>query len=124
MEMTQEHTKAFKNLKQKITEIPCLAHYISNLPNIITMDASTKGLGATLWRKQPDRKLKPIGFASQFLSDTEKKCASNELELLALVWGLGHFRLYINGEPIKLLIGHQALELLIKRNQLVHTAQG
>ena len=63
------------------------------------------------------RKLKPIGFASRFLSDTEKKYAINELELLAVVWGLEHFRLYLYGKPIKLLTDHQALEPLIKRNR-------
>ena len=88
---TEEHTQAFENLKQKITEIPCLAHYNSYYPNVITTNASTKGLGATLWQEQPDGKLKPIGFASRFLSDTEKKYAINELELLAVVWGLEHF---------------------------------
>ena len=50
---TTEHTKAFENIKQKITEIPCLGHYNSDYPNIITTDASTKGLGATLWQKGP-----------------------------------------------------------------------
>ena len=70
---TDEHTKAFENLKQKITEIPCLAHYNSYYPNIITTDTSTKGLGAILWQKQPDGNLKPIGFASRYLSDTEKR---------------------------------------------------
>ena len=114
---TDEHTTAFENLKQKITEIPCLAHYNSNFPNVITTDASTKGLGATLWQGQPNGDLKPIGFASRFLSDTEKKYAINELELLAVVWGLEHFRLYIYGKPIKLLTDHQALEPLIKRNR-------
>ena len=69
---TEEHTKAFENLKQKITEIPCLAHYKLDYPNVITTDASSKGLGATLWQEQPNRKLKPISFASRFLSDTEK----------------------------------------------------
>ena len=73
---TDEHTKAFENLKQKITEIPCLAHYNSDYPNIITTDASTKGLGDILWQKQPDGNLKPIGFASRYLSDTEKKTQS------------------------------------------------
>ena len=43
-----EHTTAFENLEQKITEIPCLAHYNSNYPNILTIDASTKGQRATL----------------------------------------------------------------------------
>ena len=50
----------------------CLAHYNSDYPNVITTDASTKGLGATLWQDQPNGTLKPIGFASRFLSDTEK----------------------------------------------------
>ena len=60
---------------------------------------------------------KPIGFASRLLSDTEKKYAINELELLAVVWGLEHFQLYIYGKPIKLLTDHQALETLMKRNR-------
>ena len=114
---TEEHTAAFENLKQKITEILCLAHYNSNYPNVMKTDASTKSLGATLWQKKPDENLKPISFASRFLSDTEKKYAINELELLAVVWGLEHFRLYVYGKPIKLLTDHQALESLIKRNR-------
>ena len=40
----------------------------------------------------------------------------NELELLAVVWGLDHFCLYIYDKPINLLTDHQALEPLIKRN--------
>ena len=86
---TPEQSEAFTQLKSKI------AHYNSNLPNTITNDASTKGLGATLWQEQHNGELKPIAFASRFLSDTEKKYAINELELLAVVWDLEHFRLYI-----------------------------
>ena len=114
---TDEHTEAFNKLKEGITRIPCLAHYNAQNENIITTDASTKGLGATLWQKQKDGNLKPVGFASRYLSDTEKKYAINELELLAVVWGLEHFRLYIYGKPIELLTDHQALEPLIKRNR-------
>ena len=43
------------------------------------------------------------------------KYAINKLELLAVVWGLEHFR-HIYGKPIELLTDHQALEPLIKRN--------
>ena len=114
---TEERTQEFETLKQKITEKPCLAHYNSSYPNVITTDESTKGLGSTLWQEQIDGKLKPIGFASRFLSDTERKYAINELELLAVVWGLENFRLYIYGETIKLLRDHQAQEPLIKRNR-------
>ena len=97
--------------------MPCLAHYNADNQNILTTDASAKRLGATLWQKQNDGTLKPIGFASRFLSATEKKYAINELELLAVVWGLEHFRLYIYGKPIELLTDHQALEPLIKRKR-------
>ena len=48
---TEEHTLAFENLKRKITEIPCLALYNSDYPNVITTDASTKSLSATLWQE-------------------------------------------------------------------------
>ena len=74
--------------------MPCLAHYNSNYPNIITTDASTKGLGATLWQAQENGNLKPIGFSSRFLSDAEKNYAINELERLVVFSGLKHFRLY------------------------------
>ena len=114
---TEEHTAAFNNLKKLITQLRGLAHSNSKSENILTTDASTKGLGATLWQKQNDGKLKPIAFASRFLSDTEKKYAINELELSAVVWGLEHFRLYLYGKPIELLTDHQALEPLIKRNR-------
>ena len=61
--------------------------------------------------------VKPIGFASRFFSDTEKKYANIELKQLVVVWGLEHFRFHIYGKPIKLLTDHQALESFSKRNR-------
>ena len=63
---TAEHTKAFNKLKEGITKLPCLAHYNAQNENLIATDASTKGLGATLWQKQKDGNLKPVGFASRY----------------------------------------------------------
>ena len=116
-EWKKEHSESFENLKKKITQIPCLAHYNADLPNVVTTDASLNGLGATLWQRQSDGNMKPIAFASRFLSDPEKKYAINELELLAVVWGLEHFRLYLYGKEVKLLTDHKALEPLLKRNR-------
>ena len=47
-EWTEEHKEAFITLKHLLTEIPCLAHYNSEYPNIVTTDASTQGLEVTL----------------------------------------------------------------------------
>ena len=94
-----------------------MAYYNAQNENINTTGVSTKGLGATLWQKQKDGNLKPVEFASRYLSDTETKYAINELEILAAVCGLEHFRLYIYGKPIELLTDHQELEPLIERNR-------
>ena len=97
--------------------MPCLAHCNADIEKFLATDASTKGLG----QKQNDGNLKPIGFASRFLSDTGKKYAINELELLAVVWGLEHFRLYIYGKPIELLTDHHTLVPLFKRKRSIKT---
>ena len=43
---------------------------------IVTTDASTTGLGITLWQKQDDGNTKPISYGSRYLNDTEKKYQS------------------------------------------------
>ena len=63
------------------------------------------------------RKFKTDRIRQQIFIGYGKKYAVNELELLAVVWGLEHFRLYIYGKPIELLTDHQALESFIKRNR-------
>ena len=44
----EKNTLAFENLKEKITDIPCLAQYIAHYPDVITTGLSANGLGATL----------------------------------------------------------------------------
>ena len=57
----EEHINAYKKLKKYITNVPCVAYYNEDNKNILTTDASTKGLGATLWQRQKDGSLKPVG---------------------------------------------------------------
>ena len=100
-----------------LTEGPCLAHYANEKDNKVTTDASTPGLGRTLWQKQDDGKTKPIAYGSRYLNETEKKYSIGELEFLAVVWGLEKFRFYVYGKKVYLYTDHQALEPLIKRNR-------
>ena len=100
-----------------LTEGPCLAHYAKDKNNIVTTDASTTGLGITLWQKQDDGNTKQIAYGSRYLNETEKRYSIGELELLAVVWGLEKFRFYLYGKKVYLYTDHQALELIIKRNR-------
>ena len=113
----EEQQKDFEKIKQILTEGPCLAHYAKDKENIVATDASTTGLGITLWQKQHDGNTKPIAFGSRYLNDTEKKYSIGELEILAVVWGLEKFRFYLYGKKVHLYTDHQALEPLIKRNR-------
>ena len=54
----EEQQKDFEKMKQILTEGPCLAHYAKDKDNIVTTDASTTGLGLTLWQKQDDGNIK------------------------------------------------------------------
>ena len=83
----------------------------------MTTDASTTGLGITLWQKQDDGSTKPIAYGSRYLNETEKKYSIGELELLAVVWGLEKFRFYLYRRKVHLYTDHQGLEPLIKRNR-------
>ena len=62
----------FGKIKRMLTEGPCLAHFAKDKDNIVTIDASTAGLGITLWQEQDDGTTKPIAYGSRCLNDTEK----------------------------------------------------
>ena len=87
-----EQETDFHRIKQMLTEGPCLAHYTKEKDNIVTTDASTTGLGITLWQKQDVGNTEPIAYGSRYLNETEKKYSIGELELLAIVRGLEKFR--------------------------------
>ena len=46
-----EQEKEFGKTKQMLTEGPCLPQFAKDKDNIVTTDASMKGLGITLWQK-------------------------------------------------------------------------
>ena len=66
---------------------------------------------------QKDKTLEPICFASKLLNEAEKENAINELELLAVVCALEHFRLYLYGKEVTLKTVHQALQEVLRKNR-------
>ena len=107
----------FNRIRQILTEGPCLAHYAQDKDNMVTTDASKTGLGITFWQKQDNGDIKPIAYGRRYLNDTEKNYSVGELELLAVVWGLEKFRLYLYGKKVYLYTDHQALAPLLKQNR-------
>ena len=73
---------------------------------IVSADASSYGLGIVLQQQQKDGKLRPIAFISHYLSNTEKRHAQIEREVLAVTWASERFNDYLIGLQYTLETDH------------------
>jgi hypothetical protein len=105
------HQTAFKELKKRVTTEPVLAHPILTDPFELEVDASGFAMGAVLLQKKDDSKKHPIAYYSKTLSTAERNYDIYDLELLAIVNALDHWRPYLAGSPHKIIIysDHQNL---------------
>lgn len=85
-EWTQSHETVFNKLKDDIHKNLCLTYFDPRKPTTIEVDSSLNGLGAAITQEG-----RPIAFASKSLTDTEKRYAIIEREMLAVVFGCERF---------------------------------
>ena len=112
---TDEHTKHFNQIKEKIANSTENSHYNPKLDVRVKCDASRSGLGAALEQNTPDG-WKPIAFASRFLNSTEERYSVNELELLGIVWSIDYFKYYLYGKNFTVVTDHRALLSILKEH--------
>ncbi|ROT65764.1 Retrovirus-related Pol polyprotein from transposon 17.6 [Penaeus vannamei] len=104
----KETEDSFLQLKALLANAPVLAFPDFELPFVLTTDASSVGLGATLHQKV-NGKLRPIAFASRTLKPAERSYHTTDRELLAITYALRHFRELILGYKIEVHTDHSAL---------------
>ena len=95
-----------------------LRYFNIKKPVTIQVDASGKGLGATLIQDDG-----PVTFTSKVLTPIEQHCANNEWELLACVFSVEHFWTYVFGTHFTIKSDHKSLEQISMKNltdALVH----
>jgi hypothetical protein len=105
-----EHKEAMKKLKETLSNNPVLRLYDPKLPMTIQADASSTGLGACLMQKS-----QPMAYASRALSDAETRYAQIERELLAIVYAVEQFHLYIYGREVEVESDHRPLETIVRK---------
>ena len=93
---TNDCQKAFELLTKQVAIFVELKHFDVHKDIRIVYDVSHNGLGAVLEQLGAEG-WRPISFASRFLNAAEKKCSTNELEMLVVVWCSEYFRNYIFG---------------------------
>lgn len=101
---------SFEKLKHSLISPPILQYPNFSDDNMFTLqtDASGYGLGAVLSNKDG----RPIAYASRSLNKAESNYPTIEKELLAIVWGVKHFRPYLYGRRFKIYTDHKPLVYL------------
>ena len=112
-EWNPECQVAFQQLKQLLMEYPLLVFPDFANSFLLETDASGEGLGAVLAQRQEDQSVRPIAYASRTLLPHEKNYGISEMEALAVVWAVKHFRIYLYGHKCHVFTDHEALKSLL-----------
>ena len=103
-EWTPECQKAFDTLKHRVTSEPILAHPELTKQFELEVDVSGFATGAVLLQKKDDGKRHPIGYYSSTLNEAKRNYDIYDLELLAIVKALKHWRPLLAGSPHKIKV--------------------
>ncbi|PIK33923.1 hypothetical protein BSL78_29258 [Apostichopus japonicus] len=106
----ENHENAFIQLKKLVTTTPILRYYDVSKPVTLSVDASQSGLGAVLLQDD-----KPVAYASQALTETQKAYAQIEKEMLAVVHGCERFHQYVYGKQVEIESDHKPLESIVRK---------
>ena len=87
-EWSKECSQAFKQAKQNSHQLKSSPIMTQIVPLTLAADASAYGVGAVISHVYPDGSQKPIAFASNTLSESEKNYAQIEKEALSIVFGI------------------------------------
>lgn len=94
-------------MKSKLISCPILQYPNFTTEFVLTADTSNCGLGAVLSQGLLGRDL-PVAYGSRSLNSAKTHYTS-EKELLAVVWAVKYFRLYLYGWRFKVVSNHKPL---------------
>lgn len=112
-EWTEEAEEAFNKLKSNLVSAPILKCPDFNLPFSIQCDASAYAIGAVLTQSY-DNFDHPVAFCSRLLNKHEVNYTTTERELLAVLFALEQFRMYVEGQKCNIVTDHASLQWFYK----------
>jgi hypothetical protein len=113
-EWTEREQAALELLQYRLTSAAVLVHPNPKRPYVVTTDASDFATSGVLSQEQDDGTVRPIAYFSRKMNDTERRYATHDKELLALILAVEHWRVYLEGSehPIMLRTDHRSLQHL------------
>ncbi len=113
-----EQDNNFKDLKHALTYAPLRTFPNFKDPFLIYTDASTIDIGAVFMQTDGAGKNHVIAFACRVLTPAEKNYSVINLEILAVVWALKHFRDIIMGYKTTVYSDHSPITEIFKGRNL------
>lgn len=110
--------RAFNKIKDKLMTRPILTIFDPNRPTEVHTDASAIGVGAILLQ-QVDGKMAAVAYFSRQTTADQRCYHSYELETMAVVLALRHFRAYLLGVKFKVVTDCNALRLTFAKRDLL-----
>jgi len=102
-----EQQMAFESIKDTLTKTPVLRYYDVKAPVTLSVDASSKALGAVLLQKEH-----PVAYATKSLSDTEQTHPQIVKEALAIRFAVKKFHNFIWGKALTVETDHKPIETI------------
>nr|GEV45912.1 retrotransposon protein, putative, Ty3-gypsy subclass [Tanacetum cinerariifolium] len=109
----EEHIKAILKLLKKEKFAPILALPKRSEDFVVYCDASHKGLGVVLLKRE-----KVIAYASRQLKVHEKNYTTHDLELRSVVFALKIWRHYLYGTKFTMFADHKSLQHILDQKEL------
>jgi RNase H-like domain found in reverse transcriptase/Reverse transcriptase (RNA-dependent DNA polymerase)/Integrase zinc binding domain/Retroviral aspartyl protease len=117
---TEAEASAFEALKAALCCTPVLAIADDDRPFVLHVDACAYAIGAVLSQLDDRGKLRPIGYFSRKLTDTQLRWDVYEKELYSIVAALEHWSMHLRGSSHEFVVytDHRSLETLLEQPRL------
>ncbi|KAL7745140.1 hypothetical protein ACLKA6_008198 [Drosophila palustris] len=110
-----EADQMFEQCKSDLAHITTLTHPSANAKLVLHVDASNFCVGAAL-NELRNGSLKPLGFFSKRISESQKKQSTYDRELLAIFLSVKYFAHMIEGRSCTILTDHKPLTFAFQQN--------
>ena len=107
--------QAFLQLKDALCSAPVLRQPDDSKPFVIYCDASDYATGAVLMQEF-DGKLHPLAYDSRSLSDAERRYATHDKEMLAVMRALRVWQVYLRDSDVTVHSDHHSLQYFLKKD--------
>lgn len=114
-----DQQNAFSELKNDVANLPNLQQPDFNRPFELLSEAASKQGNAVILCQRVDTTdiSMPISFASRSLSPAEKNYSVQEIEALAVYWGIRKFRAYLECRKFTVFSDHSSLEWFLQTKE-------